>query len=140
MPDHVAQIQSLKYLNLRSNCISAISPFLSSLANLEVLYLCHNQIAHLPNQFFDFANLRILGLRFNHFSELSHLFSKLVDRLDVLELDWFSYATPPRRDKQFLMNNTKVRTHLKQFLEIYTQTQWPFNCLDFIQHFSKLCQ
>jgi internalin A len=70
IPDSLALLPDLEYLDLSYNRISAVPNSLASLVNLEVLHLANNQVTATPDSLASLCSLQTLYLRGNQISAI----------------------------------------------------------------------
>ena len=77
MPNEIARLSNLRYLNLAGNNLKTLPSDLGRLKRLEYLNLNDNQLSSLPPETFSLTNLTTLALVRNKFTDFPEDFEKL---------------------------------------------------------------
>lgn len=94
LPDNIANLSSLRYLNIRANNFATFPECVTHMPNLEILDLSRNKIRKLPQEPGRLLALRVLSMNANRLTELPPWVGKM-KHLRILKLDNNPLEWPP---------------------------------------------
>ena len=122
LPPEIAELTSLRMLDLSRNQLTVLPPEISKLTNLIILNLSDNQLTALPPEIGKLTNLTTLDLWNSQLTALPHELSKLTN-LTTLALDDNPLPIPP----EILAKKDEPATIINYYLQHKTGEKKPLN-------------